>query len=57
MYPDTGEPAIVVDSALDPERTRQLYVEARAAEDGWQFFYYRMYRAREEELKRGPKLR
>jgi hypothetical protein len=43
MYPDTGEPAIIVDSALDPERACELHEEAAKAQDSWQIFYRRMH--------------
>jgi hypothetical protein len=43
MYPDSGEPAIIVDSAPDAERTCSLHLAAGSTENSWQFFYRGMY--------------
>lgn len=43
LYPDTGEPAIVVDCALVPERTDIEYTRALAADDSWAAFHRSMY--------------
>lgn len=43
LYPDTGEPAIVVDAALLPERTDATYARALAADDSWAAFHRSMY--------------
>jgi hypothetical protein len=43
MYPDTGEPAIVVDSIVDPEQTLRVHAKAGAMENSWKIFYEQMY--------------
>jgi hypothetical protein len=43
MYPDTGAPAIVVDSFLDIDKTLRLYKQVYAAEDGWSRLYAGLY--------------
>lgn len=43
LYPDTGDPAIVVDSTLLPERTDAEYQRALAAEDSWGAFHGSVY--------------
>jgi hypothetical protein len=45
FYPDTGEPAIVVDPGLDPAETERLHTASLEEEDSWQFFYKSMYGA------------
>lgn len=43
LYPDTGEPPIVVDSTLLPERTDAEYRRALASEDSWTSFHRSVY--------------
>jgi hypothetical protein len=44
LYPDTGEPAIVVSPTLDAERADRLHEESRDHDDSWRFFYNSLYR-------------
>jgi hypothetical protein len=43
MYPDTGQPAIVVEAALDPELTYKVYRECANEENSWEHFHQKMY--------------
>jgi hypothetical protein len=43
LYPDSGDPAIVLEASLDPDEVRALYEEAGEAEDPWAHFFEHMY--------------
>jgi hypothetical protein len=43
LYPDSGAPSIILDAALDAEAVSELYAEAVEREDGWEYFFERMY--------------
>lgn len=41
--PDSGAPAVVLDATLDTAAVRELYDEACARVDSWEFFFKQMY--------------
>jgi hypothetical protein len=43
LYPDTGEPAIIVDEATDPEQVSRFHAECGRLEDSWERFYRGQY--------------
>jgi hypothetical protein len=43
FYPDTGDPAIVLDASLDAEAVAELHAEACEMADGWAYFFEQMY--------------
>ena len=43
LYPDTGEPSIVLDASLDSETVSELHREASEREDGWEYFFEALY--------------
>ncbi|HEX7706494.1 MAG TPA: hypothetical protein VF701_08560 [Thermoanaerobaculia bacterium] len=45
LYPDTGEPAIVVGPRLDAERANICHEESLTHDDAWQYFYRSLYGA------------
>ena len=45
LYPDTGEPAIIVDESTDPDSIFCLHVTCQSVEDSWEEFYRKAYGA------------
>ena len=45
LYPDTGEPAIVVNQSTDAARVVDLLTVAGKTNDSWHYFYNNMYSA------------
>jgi hypothetical protein len=43
LYPDTGEPAIVVDAVTVPQATAKAYRESVGGDASWERFYSRMH--------------
>ena len=43
VYPDSGDPSIVLDSSLDGKAVVELYVEAAEHPDPWTYFFSQMY--------------
>jgi hypothetical protein len=43
FYPDTGDPAIVLDASLDARAVAELHAEACEMLDGWAYFFEQMY--------------
>jgi hypothetical protein len=39
LYPDTGEPAVIVDESTDPRHVGNAWLRCRAAANAWQAFY------------------
>jgi hypothetical protein len=43
LYPDSGDPAIILDASLDAEAVAEVYAEANEQEDPWAYFFEQMY--------------
>lgn len=43
LYPDTGEPAIVVDALTNAREAATTHAEAATMPDSWKYFYATMY--------------
>jgi hypothetical protein len=49
LYPDTGEPAIVVDESTDPESIFHLHAACTSVQDSWEKFYRKAYGAQPKD--------
>jgi hypothetical protein len=43
LYPDSGEPPIILDASMDANEVNSLHQEANEYEDSWSFFFEEMY--------------
>lgn len=43
MYPDTGEPAIIVDETIEPSSVAHFHEECNKHDDSWERFYRGQY--------------
>lgn len=39
LYPDTGSPAVIIQTGMDTERTAKVWEDAHTQDDSWGYFY------------------
>ncbi len=49
LYPDTGEPPIVIDESTDPDSIFRLHLSCSSAEDPWREFHENAYGTQPED--------
>src|SRR5579862_8422382 len=57
LYPDTGDPPIVLDQGSDAQAILKICAEARDQEDQWAYFFKHMYGPRKAAGKKKPRKR